>query len=153
MKLNILFNKCVIIIGVTMCLVISLRQDTYAIHKEPRQRHSAISAFFGWSDFTKRWKDFADNDTQLIAFKIVKEDNEERYLGAWRTGGGSGALYIFKNWPDFVTKWKELNNQRLIGFDFSEHGGWYTGIWHKGEKVALFIGTTAGRHSPINGKN
>jgi ketosteroid isomerase-like protein len=121
-------------IGFATCLLVFSMTSVNATHDSSGKRHSALQAFWSWSDLVDRWKSL---DGELIDVKVVKfkSDNKHRYLGAWKLGNGKGgALYRYPSWPDFVKKWKKLDDQRLIDIDISKAGNttWYTGIWQAG---------------------
>lgn len=62
---------------------------------------------------------------------------QQEYLGIWRAGNDSYALYRFNSWEEFTAKWKEVaaKNQRLVDVEVVKNGNalQYTGVWRSGQ--------------------
>lgn len=96
-----------------------------------------------WSSFVSSWRQHSEAGYRLTDVETYVEGGDRAYIGLFRRGGGSYALYLMKGWENFVQKnvTQFEANRRLIDIEtFSSEGDqYYLGVWRGGTGGATII--------------
>ncbi|MBA3767352.1 MAG: hypothetical protein H0W99_10255, partial [Acidobacteria bacterium] len=73
----------------------------------------------GWANFTKKWEELSNDNFRLVEVNTFVENFERVFVGVFKRGGGSHALWNADSWDSFTAKWDELsqNRMRLVDMD------------------------------------
>ena len=92
----------------------------------------ASGLLFGltWEQLATRKSEFAPT-AYLADFEPYVDDGKRRFVGVWRIGAGSGALYRHNDAAEFQKlKIATDATQQLI--DYERYGTWQVGVWRSG---------------------
>ena len=72
----------------------------------------ALYNYNSWDSFLDKWQELGPQGYQMIDMDITKiSDSTTKFIGVWKQGSTSRALYRYTNFSAFKKKWAELAKQ------------------------------------------
>ena len=93
----------------------------------------ALFNYGEWSSLVNKWRELGPLGYQMSDMDIVRRsDGTSRYVGVWTEGSTKRALYRYKSWKSFKTKWADLAEKGYALLDVEVAQANATGTWYIG---------------------
>lgn len=122
--------------------------------KQPSQQGTgAFYVGLTWDELLAKRKELGGAQ-YLADVEPYLSDDKWLFAGVWRIGKGNGALYLMKDWPEFVELKQGLNKtQEMLDFEMfqSSSGQWnFLGVWRaSGRAGPLHASTSNAKFDPL----
>jgi hypothetical protein len=115
-------------------------------HKQETSGDGGLLAGLTWQELVAKRKEFAPR-AYLSDVETYMDRGTRKFVGVWRPGRGTGALYLMDDWMKFAeTKASLDRTQELIDFDMFQTGAsrWsFLGVWRDSAAAGPLVASTS----------